>query len=155
MKNGTLHEMDYSVEGNILNEQEIIELLKLSAEKAIISDADACDPKGRGLLVNINNIPTSINGVDANRLIGIYPNPVKNTAHIKCTIDKEITELMLFVRDMSGKVVDKINIKSFTHGTNEIKWQRKGLASGVYYYSLEGYNKKTLIFKNTEKFILE
>ncbi len=98
---------------------------------------------------------TGIDNVKVNRVIGIYPNPVKNTARIKYTVDKDVTELMLFIYDVSGKVVDKVSIKSFIPGSNEIEWQRKGLASGMYYYSLEGYGNQRLVFKNTEKFIVE
>jgi len=154
VKSGTLHVMAYSVEGNVLNKQEIIELLNLSSEKAIISGADACDPEGHSLLVNINNIPTGIN-VIPNQLIGIYPNPVKQTALIKYIIGEEITELRFLVYDISGRVVNTMNINSFHVGVNETEWHRKGLASGVYQYSLVGYNKKKLISINKGKFILE
>jgi len=103
--------------------------------------------------IQIAYLPTGMNA--PNRIIGIFPNPVKQTAKIKYIIGKGTTELRLLIYDVSGRVVDKININAFHIGENEIEWQRKGLASGIYNYSLEGYNEKNIISINRGKFILE
>ncbi len=98
---------------------------------------------------------TGIDNIKINNIIGLYPNPVKNTATIKYVIDTNVTSLVLSVHDMLGKVVDRIEITSFAAGENEIVWQRGNLPAGSYFCTLEGFAQNKIIFKTVKKLLLE
>ena len=79
---------------------------------------------------------TSINTADGQVLsLGQNnPNPFSETTSIEVCVPDEITTATLFVYDMSGAQVEKIDINE--RGTTRVSFSGTGLKEGMYLYSL-------------------
>jgi hypothetical protein len=95
-------------------------------------------------LTDINQLITGINF--ENTLKGMelknYPNPFSNSTTIEYSL-KEGGRVEMQILDELGQVVATLISKEMTAGTYTESFDRKGLASGIYYCSLKVNNQKT------------
>jgi glutamine cyclotransferase len=77
---------------------------------------------------------------------GLYPNPFSTTAVLKLSPETELTNAVLSVYDISGRLVSSVN--NIT--SNDIIINRGNLKNGLYYYTLS--DNGTIITKG--KFII-
>jgi photosystem II stability/assembly factor-like uncharacterized protein len=90
----------------------------------------------------IREIPTEF------LLLQNYPNPFNPTTVIKYSIPR-LSEVTLKIYDILGREVEKLVDEEKSPGQYEVKFNAKGLASGVYFYRLQAGS-----FSDTKKFIL-
>lgn len=93
-----------------------------------------------------SDITTGINSPIATSTIRLYPNPLANYSVIDIAQDVDLTGLLLYVYDVTGKIVQYQQITS--HQTNLYK---SDFAPGLYYYKLIQSNSAV----KTDKFIVE
>ncbi|MBT3299350.1 MAG: T9SS type A sorting domain-containing protein [Candidatus Marinimicrobia bacterium] len=69
----------------------------------------------------------------------IFPNPFNPTTSITLELNHE-TDVNLIVRDISGKIIDSKQYFNLPAGKNNIKWDGKNFASGLYFFQLSAEN---------------
>ncbi|MCL4551586.1 MAG: peptidoglycan DD-metalloendopeptidase family protein [Bacteroidetes bacterium] len=77
-----------------------------------------------------------------------YPNPFNPTTVIRYSIPR-LSKVTLKIYDILGKEVEKLVDEEKSPGQYEVKFNAKGLASGVYFYRMQAGS-----FSDTKKFIL-
>ena len=90
-------------------------------------EACACD----GMLSGPTNTTVKVSGPILYQNI---PNPFNNTSVIKYYLPSESQNAKLVFTDMLGKVIEKVDLNQT--GENELHINTKGLASGIYNYTL-------------------
>lgn len=67
-----------------------------------------------------------------------YPNPFNPETTISFSFSTEITEdTEISIYNIKGQKVDQLEITNYELGINEVTWDAKGLASGIYMYQLK------------------
>jgi hypothetical protein len=83
-----------------------------------------------------------------------YPNPFNPSTNLEFGIS-EFGFVSLKVYDVHGKEVATLVNENKPAGIYEVKWNRGGFASGVYFYRIEiNYNEESNIFSETKKMFL-
>jgi len=108
-----------------------------------VNDSIAFIGGENGLLIKWNkNISLttilSVNNIEKNNSINIFPNPLTNTARI--TLQRIDLPETMFIYDHLGRLVRTESIINSTH-----IFERKNLISGIYYYSIGSHNGKIII----------
>ena len=102
---------------------------------------------GSGFTISV--VPPSITNIEntSNQIsnFSIYPNPLKNTLTIDLSI-KEKSDLDVFVTDLLGNIVSKINTQNKTVGINKFTWDATAFPEGLYLLNIKT-NKKLLVKK--------
>ena len=116
---------------------------------------------GNNILIHplIATFFTNINSVENNvtdfKLMQNYPNPFNPATTIKYSVPEE-GRVILKVYDILGNEVETLVNEKKTAGFYEIKWEAKGLASGIYFYRITIRSDKIQSgsFVDTKKMIL-
>ncbi len=69
-------------------------------------------------------------------IVSVFPNPVRNTAHLVYEVHSLCTVRIAIV-DYAGQVVDYFKAEATTIGKNAVQWNTSKLESGVYFIRLE------------------
>jgi len=97
-----------------------------------------------GVVTAVVEVPSSFN------LNQNYPNPANPTTTISFDI-KEKGHVELIVTNVLGQVVKTLVSREMTAGKHEVQFNAKGLASGIYFYTLKSGNmistKKLTVLK--------
>ena len=103
---------------------------ELESENAELrAENEGSDTKGRGIASNIANIDADILSLAQN-----VPNPFTDKTTIDVNIPGHIQNAAIFIYDMSGKQIDKIQVSK--RGASQISVSGTGLSEGMYLYSL-------------------
>lgn len=86
---------------------------------------------------------------DTEESLSVYPNPFSRQAKIRFYLSEAWSEVEIAIRDMNGKVVYQMPYQTYYEGWNEWVVQADGLATGMYFLSLQT-NKNIL----TEKIMI-
>jgi len=70
-----------------------------------------------------------------------FPNPISQSATIEFTLSKH-TNVNLQIVDDCGRLVETLVNEPMEQGKHSIHFDRKNLASGLYYYSLTADNRR-------------
>ena len=79
-----------------------------------------------------------VNSIESNSnvsLLSVYPNPFRVNTNIAFDL-KNVSEVVLNMYDLSGKMVMQKNAGNMNAGVNRIEVDGSNLTSGVYYYTL-------------------
>ncbi len=94
-------------------------------------------------ITSVNDIVTvhDIAAAKADLQLFNYPNPVAQTTIIEFVLTKK-SQVSLQVLDQYGRLVETLVNETMTEGKHEVVFDKKSLASGIYYYSLIADNKR-------------
>ena len=80
-----------------------------------------------------------------------YPNPFNPSTNIKFSLAEDVSDLKLYIYDITGRLVKKLYNGSQNKGEYQIKWNATEYASGIYFVSLKTKNytsvKKAMLIK--------
>ena len=89
------------------------------------------------IVVEDNTLPKQF------KLLGNFPNPFNPSTEIRYEVPKQY-RVTLRIYSISGQHVSTLIDKTVSAGSHTIKWSPKGLAAGVYLYSLEAGDKRLI-----------
>ena len=97
--------------------------------------------------VGVNNISTEV--PNSYSLMQNYPNPFNPSTTIRFAIPKD-ARVTIKVYDVMGReVATVLDNQKVSVGTNEVSFNANGLASGIYFYTLQSND-----FRDTKKMML-
>jgi hypothetical protein len=79
---------------------------------------------------------------------GIHPNPVRSQATIAFTLT-EASNVLLYIYDMNGRLVDELANRQMPQGLNEIEWNSAQVEAGLYLLQFQ-----TKEFSKMEKLVV-
>jgi len=82
------------------------------------------------------NVKNRVEIPSTHNLLTAYPNPFNSTLSITMDLQSS-SNVTLSVFDLNGKLVDTVLNGSMEAGTNELKWDAKGITNGVYIIRLQ------------------
>lgn len=77
-----------------------------------------------------------------NLVMNLYPNPVVDNATIEYELRYDANNVVAYVFDVNGKVVNEIQIGSQFAGNHSVSFDASQLASGTYYYAIQADNNR-------------
>ena len=90
------------------------------------------------------NLPASY------KISSVYPNPFNPTASINIKL-KQLTNVNLIIRNISGKIIDTKLYNNLTIGENTLIWKSNNTSSGIYFFQIKTPNwthiKKGVLLK--------
>ena len=106
--------------------------------------------EGQTSLVGINNIGTEVKSFTLNQN---YPNPFNPETKISFEL-KSSSEVTLKVFNSAGKLIKDLLNENKPAGFHEVTFNAKELASGIYFYKLEGVTAEGKAFSDEKKMVL-
>lgn len=90
------------------------------------------------------NLPSVVNENLKNVDAKAWPNPVSGSLNIEFDLPKDVPSANLIIRNLSGQVVRSFHVDGYF---GNLMVDASGLASGTYFWSLEGIGLKTVAHK--------
>lgn len=92
------------------------------------------------VLEALSDVSTSLSRAEQKILTQNYPNPFSHTTTIAFKLEKAAL-VQIDIIDISGKKVRELVSGQYSAGEQEVQFNRDGLKSGVYFYSIKAGDK--------------
>jgi hypothetical protein len=82
--------------------------------------------------ITVNDV--SVNELNNDIYVNVYPNPIENEAVIALSTSKNYNNVAFVISDIAGRqVYTNINL-SIKNGLNQINFNKNNLTQGIYFY---------------------
>ncbi len=90
---------------------------------------------------------------ESRTLLQAYPNPFSDVLYIKYCLAEPVSDLIISVLDMNGKMVHKMAGMPSGAGMHVLGWTANGLRNGLYMVSIEGRDQRGGAFREEMKLL--
>lgn len=88
------------------------------------------------IMIRLSDAPVGLEENALNATVNVFPNPAADKATVSFEVE-DVQNATIVVTDLSGKVVNNIEVSSVLSGTNKVEINTANLAAGAYNVSLQ------------------